>query len=230
MPVDDQISLYQETNRRFWDQTGYKPGQKLDMSDPTDREMAKVWMDILGAVRGYRDRATVFARKLSAEMRLPYVFVAVKPDGTTHGTAFDSRNKLDVQYNWATDQPEMYQYAAAFDFTTSRGPLRDQFSSAQRSKVDSRVEAALVALREKAKEIAERSPADVIGIAVRPTGEWFSPKFSSVDEARTWLTRVSEQPTWFTYAAYFDKTGSVWPMPVDEAVGRGRAPLPVAGW
>ena len=230
MPVDDQISLYQETNRRFWEQTGYKPGQKLDMSDPNDREMAKIWMDVLGAVRGYRERATVFARKLSAEMRLPYVFAAVKPDGAAHGTAFDSRNKLDVQYEWAIDQPELYEYVAAFDFAVSRAPLRDQFSSARRSKVDSRVEVALAALREKAKEIAERSSAGIVGIAVRPTGEWFAPKFASVGEAAAWLARVNTQPTWFTYATYFDKTGPVWPVPVDEAVGRGRAPLPVAGW
>ena len=35
-----------ETDARFWSQTGYKSGQKLDMSIPTDRAMAQVWNTI----------------------------------------------------------------------------------------------------------------------------------------------------------------------------------------
>ena len=42
--------LYKETNARFWNRTRYKPGQKLDMSDPQDRSMSKTWMDILQEV------------------------------------------------------------------------------------------------------------------------------------------------------------------------------------
>jgi len=40
-----------ETDARFWAQTGYKVGQKLDPSNPTDREMSKVWLDIWGKVK-----------------------------------------------------------------------------------------------------------------------------------------------------------------------------------
>jgi len=39
-----QDVLYREANNRFWAQTNYKPGQKLDMSDPQDRMMAEVWL------------------------------------------------------------------------------------------------------------------------------------------------------------------------------------------
>lgn len=42
--------LNKETNARFWAQTGYKPGQKLDMKNPTDRAMSKVWLDIFHKV------------------------------------------------------------------------------------------------------------------------------------------------------------------------------------
>lgn len=36
----------QETDSRFWSQTGYKPGQKLDPKNPTDKAMMPVWLDI----------------------------------------------------------------------------------------------------------------------------------------------------------------------------------------
>ena len=43
--------LYKETNARFWNRTRYKPGQRLDMSDPQDQEMSKTWMDIFREVQ-----------------------------------------------------------------------------------------------------------------------------------------------------------------------------------
>jgi hypothetical protein len=46
-----QEALYKETNARFWRQTGYKPGQKLDPTNLQDREKAKIWMAILQQVQ-----------------------------------------------------------------------------------------------------------------------------------------------------------------------------------
>lgn len=43
--------LNQETDARFWAQTHYKVGQPLNMKDPTDRAMAKVWKDIFLTVQ-----------------------------------------------------------------------------------------------------------------------------------------------------------------------------------
>jgi len=43
--------LDKETDARFWAQTGYKVGQKLDTSNPTDRAMAKIWTDIYNKVK-----------------------------------------------------------------------------------------------------------------------------------------------------------------------------------
>ena len=43
--------LYRETNNRFWLRHGYKRGQKLDMSDPKDLEMSKIWNDIFREVQ-----------------------------------------------------------------------------------------------------------------------------------------------------------------------------------
>jgi hypothetical protein len=42
--------LDKETDARFWSQTGFKVGQKLDMTNPTDKAMAKVWADIYAKV------------------------------------------------------------------------------------------------------------------------------------------------------------------------------------
>ena len=50
-PAPSGNPLVQETNRRFWAQTGHKPGQRLDMTDPADRAMSKVWMQIFQTVR-----------------------------------------------------------------------------------------------------------------------------------------------------------------------------------
>ena len=46
-----QKVLYQETDARFWAQTGYKPGQKLSDVDPKDHAMAPVWMNIYQKVK-----------------------------------------------------------------------------------------------------------------------------------------------------------------------------------
>jgi hypothetical protein len=43
MSKEEKEATNKETDRRFWDKTGYKPGQKLGNS-AKDREMAKEWM------------------------------------------------------------------------------------------------------------------------------------------------------------------------------------------
>lgn len=46
---DDIIN--KETDARFWSSTGYKPGHKLDLSNPTDKAMSKVWLDTQAKVK-----------------------------------------------------------------------------------------------------------------------------------------------------------------------------------
>lgn len=41
----------QETDARFWAQTGYRPGQKLDPHDPHDAAMVPVWLNIQAKVK-----------------------------------------------------------------------------------------------------------------------------------------------------------------------------------
>jgi len=42
---------YQEADARFWAQTGYKPGQKLDAKDPLDRKMIPTYTDIFNKIK-----------------------------------------------------------------------------------------------------------------------------------------------------------------------------------
>ena len=42
---------YAETNRRFWKLTKYKPGRRLDMSDPEDKLRAPTWVEIFREVQ-----------------------------------------------------------------------------------------------------------------------------------------------------------------------------------
>lgn len=48
--------LDRETDARFWGQTGYKIGQKLDPHIPADKAMAKVWLDIFNKVKRENDQ------------------------------------------------------------------------------------------------------------------------------------------------------------------------------
>jgi hypothetical protein len=43
--------LDKETDARFWSQTHFKPGQKLDPKDPQDAKMIPVWLDIYRKVK-----------------------------------------------------------------------------------------------------------------------------------------------------------------------------------
>jgi hypothetical protein len=57
-PVSRDV-LNRETNARFWASTGFRPGQKLDPNNPTDKAMMPVWMDIFRKVKAEADSGTL---------------------------------------------------------------------------------------------------------------------------------------------------------------------------
>jgi hypothetical protein len=62
MPLTTRIAktlLDRETDARFWAQTGYKVGHKLDPHNPADRAMTKVWLDVFAKVKRENDRGTL---------------------------------------------------------------------------------------------------------------------------------------------------------------------------
>ena len=122
-------NLVNETNGRFWAQTGHKTGQRLNMSDPTDRAMSKVWLSIYAVVRGHRERALGEARRMYGETFTPHMLVFERPNGSQGQARFENRRALDARYAWAVNQIDTYKYIAAFDFTQdSSGPIYDSFS------------------------------------------------------------------------------------------------------
>jgi hypothetical protein len=134
-PVTDRV-LVNATNEAFWQLTGHKRGQQLDMSDPRDRAMSKTWLDLYAQIRGRRDRAVNLAKRILNETVTPYVLVIEQPDGSLTHRTFERRGNLDVQYAWLLDQPEYYTYLAMFDFTQSRNaPIRDQFRIVKRQEM-----------------------------------------------------------------------------------------------
>ena len=57
-PISRDI-LNQETNARFWAQTGYKPGKRLDPNNPLDKAKMPVWMDIFRKVTAEANAGTL---------------------------------------------------------------------------------------------------------------------------------------------------------------------------
>ena len=238
----DDRTLIDETNKRFWARTRYKPGQKLDTSVPRDRAMAKIWLEIYAEVKGLRDRSerlalSIYERAvLEPETRTPFIFVGEKPDGSVSHLEFKSSNELLAQFSWAARHPEQYLYAAGFDFAKQpSGPWLEHFEPSSRAPAPSTGHpaalAALATLREQAKDFALRSPANVVGVVRQaPSNQWNTPTFATSVEAADWLGRVRAYPTRFTYAAYFHKAGPMWPSPVDEAIGEASPPTTVSAW
>lgn len=135
--ADDRV-LIDATNATFWQITQYKPGKRLVMSDPKDRAMSKAWLDIYAQIKSRRDRATQLARQVLIETATPstvtpHILIVEQRDGSLTHQLFPSRGNLDVQYNWVIDQPELYTYLAAFDFTKDeKAPIYDQFAITKR--------------------------------------------------------------------------------------------------
>lgn len=100
--------------------------------------MAQIWLKIYRSLEAHRAHATQAAQSLSTERRIPYIVVAEQrqlpsesgpPFGNLQTTAFETRNAMEVQYQWALDQTDRYAYLAAFDFNVNpNAPVVDQFA------------------------------------------------------------------------------------------------------
>jgi hypothetical protein len=130
--------LINATNETFWQITGYKRGQRLDMSIPQDFEMAKRWRSIYAELQQHKTRALQAAQALSADRHIPFVMVVERKDpnaqfGNLLSTVYETRNSLMTQYQWGVDQTDFYSYIAAYDFTVDpNGPVMEQFAVLER--------------------------------------------------------------------------------------------------
>jgi hypothetical protein len=69
LPHVSRTVLDKEADARFWAQTGYKPGQRLDPNDPKDRAMVKTWLDVFAKVK---------AEDAAGKLVLTYIHPQVK--------------------------------------------------------------------------------------------------------------------------------------------------------
>jgi hypothetical protein len=123
------LLLNREVDARFWIATGYKPGQKLDMSIPTDHAMAAVWEQI---------HQQVLAEDAAGKLRLTYTDPAVQAKISAAAAASRAAAAhLDVAAG-TTDPAAQDQHvqAAADAHAASKQHVIDAQSIAQVPPVD----------------------------------------------------------------------------------------------
>lgn len=144
--------LDRETDARFWAQTHYRVGQKLNPADPTDRAMMKVWLDIFAKVQR-EDRA--------GKLVLTYTHPAVEQHlGDAELAMQAAAAHLDAAVN-DPDPVRAQQHAeAAAAATTTASSATHAAAALQPATVSPVVVAA--AAREAAHAAAVPPPAPVV--------------------------------------------------------------------
>lgn len=82
--------------------------------------------------------------------------------------------------------------------------------------------AALDTIRQQASDAAATYPGRYVGVVRWTDGNWAFEQLESSDDADDWFGHVTNQPSLFVYAAYYDKHDATFPRPLNERVGHGR--------
>jgi hypothetical protein len=130
---DDRATLFKRVNRRFWARTNYKPGQRLDMADPNDRAMAKVWLRVLAEIEqedaaGSATLATLAvpreqARSFAQHAEARVVGAAVRASGQWYTPTFATTAEAAAWLDRVRAYPTDFAYAAYFDKTDPMWPF-----------------------------------------------------------------------------------------------------------
>jgi hypothetical protein len=117
-----------------------------------------------------------------------------------------------------SDEPEhemmIAEYLASKSGTRTAG---DYYGTAVGAAIDD--------VRERAKSIANKRAGNVVGVIhTSKDGNWHALAFRNEDDADDWITLATQNPSTYTYAAYFDKQDATWPNPVIENVSGMRSP------
>jgi len=82
----------------------------------------------------------------------------------------------------------------------------------------------IAVIRDIAVAVAQQTAGGIVGVMNTPDQRWSWLVFPARTGADDWYGEVSEAPETFLYVAYFDKTdGDVWPEPINEMFGTGKA-------
>jgi hypothetical protein len=84
---------------------------------------------------------------------------------------------------------------------------------------------AIMAVRHRAQQLADRRAGNVVGVIHTPKdGLWHTLAFRNEDDADDWIEIAAQSPDSFTYAAYFNKNAPQWPRAVIEKISGMRSP------
>lgn len=302
--------LDRETDARFWAQTHYRVGERLNAADPTDRAMMKVWLDIFAkvkredqagqlvltythpAVEQYLDdarlamqaaeahldaaakepdpvrsqqHADAATRATSTASSATYAAAALQPATVSPVVVALAANEAAAVAAVPLPLPIVEQLPAGHPAVSSpaarpvlppelatapsgppspavpTGPLAvAQAVSAPAVAVSVHEDAqaradqgeppptgmpapqTIAQMRDIAIAVAEHAPVGVVGVTCAPPQQWTWLGFSSLIAAADWYGQLCQAPEKFLYIAYYDKTGDVWPQPLNEVFGAGR--------
>ena len=81
-----------------------------------------------------------------------------------------------------------------------------------------------------ARALAAETPGRVIGVVQHSEGNWSAKTFATPDDADDWFGQWLGLPHAFRYVAYFDKSDSLWPAPLNDQIGKPHTQTAVSGW
>jgi hypothetical protein len=213
--------------RRAWLQTrGLIESAKRDVIDAQARTPATAWVWSFDASDTFPGRTTeLFATQVTPfssvaqaqtymyeRLQMPHIALAL----------FDTRAARHwpnpVRWNKSDDpsyEPLIAQRVAEYASTRLAG----DYSGRRATSIGS----ALSDVRDRAQSIASKRAGDVVGVFHATKDKlWHALAFANEEDADDWLE--TQEPSSFTYAAYFNKNDATWPQAVLEKIGGFRAP------
>lgn len=120
--------------------------------------------------------------------------------------------------NWTKSDDPAYEAIIAERISMSSPRMAGAY-------VGTSIGAAIDDVRSKAESLAARRAENVIGVIhTAKDDRWHVLAFHNADDADDWITTATQDPSAYTYAAYFDKQGVSWPHAYIEKISGMRAP------
>lgn len=166
-------------------------------------------------------------------------FAHVELGGTTGVMAFDSGDEALAYMRDRIQSPHVAlalfnrssHWPNPTNWTKSDDPayasIIDQQIGVQTQTSGAFVGSVVDDVRARAQTIAGKRGGSVVGVIhTTRDGLWHALAFGDSDDADDWLGTATQDPSSFTYAAYYDKRDVQWPRPLNEKIGGGRGVSP----
>lgn len=156
-----------------------------------------------------RDAALAYLREVSQQQPIAQAMFERSSPHWPNPTAWRKSSDPD-------DAPLIAQHIARRSTTQMSGTYLG---------ADPAVSTAILAVRRRAQQLADRRAGAVVGVIhTSKDGMWHTLAFRNEDDADDWITIAAQSPETYTYAAYFNKNAPQWPRAVIEKISGGRPP------